>query len=268
MWSYYGAKTKIVDLYPRPKHHKVIEPFAGSARYSLKWFENDVLLVDKYPVIVKIWHYLQQASENDIMGLPEPKYKESIKQYNLAEGEFLLMSFLVAGAIANPQYIVQQYSDIPRAKKQIAKQLFKIKHWKIQLGSYEDIPNQIATWFIDPPYQIGGEHYHENNKSLDYSVLASWCKSRNGHVIVCENTKADWLPFYAMRKMTGAYSTTTEAIWSNYPTDFDAQQLGLFAEAQLTLPAPDNGDSPAFEALSTLGDFTASENESTPAHCG
>jgi site-specific DNA-adenine methylase len=222
----------MVDFYPSPKFSKIIEPFAGSARYALKWFDRDILLVDKYPVIIKIWNYLQQATQKDIMSLPEPKYKESIKSYNLAEGELLLLSFLVARGVANSQYIVQQFSDIHAAKKSIASQLFKIRHWRFVLGSYEDIENQDATWFIDPPYQTGGEHYHENNKNIDYSSLAVWCKSRQGQTIVCENTKATWLPFYSMRQMNGAYSLTTEAIWSNLPTDYDAQQLSLFAMAQ------------------------------------
>jgi site-specific DNA-adenine methylase len=33
MFSYYGSKSKIIDHYPAPKFNKIIEPFAGSARY-------------------------------------------------------------------------------------------------------------------------------------------------------------------------------------------------------------------------------------------
>ena len=84
MWSYYGSKSKIVDLYPRPKHGRIIERFAGSARYSLKWFENDVLLIDKYPVIVRLWKFLQQCQPEDIMRLPEPTYKQSVEQFNIS----------------------------------------------------------------------------------------------------------------------------------------------------------------------------------------
>ena len=69
MFSYYGSKSKIVDYYPPPKHKRIIEPFAGSARYSLKYWQNDVLLVDKYPVIVEVWSYLKNASEADILNV-------------------------------------------------------------------------------------------------------------------------------------------------------------------------------------------------------
>ena len=68
MWSYYGAKTNVIDHYPPPKCDKIIEPFAGTARYALKYFDREVLLVDKYDVIVKIWKWLQLCSPSDIYG--------------------------------------------------------------------------------------------------------------------------------------------------------------------------------------------------------
>lgn len=224
MFSYYGSKSKIIDYYPSPKHDKIIEPFAGSARYALKWFDRDVLIVDKYDVIVKVWHYLQQASEKDILGLPELSYKDSLHDFNLSDGELSLMSFLVARGVSSPQYIVQQYSDIALAKRTIASHLYKIRHWEIRQGDYIDIPNQTATWFIDPPYQVGGHKYQAGNSQLDFADLAQWCKARAGQVIVCENTKANWLPFWPIKNLSGAYSKTTEAIWLN-----DVKQLGMWS---------------------------------------
>jgi hypothetical protein len=55
MWGYYGSKSKIVNKYPKPLFEKIIEPFAGTAQYSLKYFEKDILLVEKYELIVKLW---------------------------------------------------------------------------------------------------------------------------------------------------------------------------------------------------------------------
>lgn len=68
MWSYYGSKSKVVHLYPRPEYGKIIEPFAGSARYSLRYFDRDVLLVDKYEVVVRIWKWLQHCSPDAMEG--------------------------------------------------------------------------------------------------------------------------------------------------------------------------------------------------------
>jgi 16S rRNA G966 N2-methylase RsmD len=227
MFSYYGSKSKIVDLYPKPKHDKIIEPFAGSARYSLKYFDRDVLLVDKYEVIVKIWHYLQQASPADILGLPNVANGQSLNVFNLSKEENYLIGFCINGGSAQPKKTAKDFSTWNEQKHIIAKSLYKIKHWKIELGSYEDIPNQPAAWFIDPPYQYGGEWYVKSNKTINYQELGEWCQSRSGQVIVCENTKADWLPFYAMRELTGQMYKTVEAIWSNLPHDFMARQPEL-----------------------------------------
>src|SRR6187549_2772919 len=71
MWSYYGAKTNLIKSYPKPKKGLPIhEPFAGTGRYALEYWDNEVLLIDKYPVIVDVWHYLQSCSPKDILSLP------------------------------------------------------------------------------------------------------------------------------------------------------------------------------------------------------
>jgi site-specific DNA-adenine methylase len=236
MFSYYGSKSKVVHLYPKPKFGKIIEPFAGSARYSLKYFDRDVLLVDKYEVIVRIWKWLQQASPLDVLKMPKVKPGDKINRddFDCIEQAWL-MGFIVNQGSSQPKLTVADFATeekIEKQKKTIAENLYKIKHWKIELGSYTEIWNgDEATWFIDPPYQFGGEYYHTGNKHIDYEVLADWCVSRNGQVIVCENTKANWMSFYTLQEMTGTAHTTTEAIWSNYPHNFQARQASMF-EAQ------------------------------------
>jgi site-specific DNA-adenine methylase len=227
MFSYYGSKSKIVDYYPPPKHKRIIEPFAGSARYSLKYWQNDVLLVDKYPVIVGIWNYLIQATKADILGLPDLKTGDNVDAFNISQEEKWLIGFCINGGSAQPKKTAKDYNTWGEAKIRIADDVQKIKHWKVMLGSYEDLQNEEATWFIDPPYQFGGEWYVKSTKHIDFAKLAEWCQGRNGQVIVCENTKADWLPFKPMVDMQGAMYKTTEAIWSNQRTNYDAQQTTL-----------------------------------------
>jgi site-specific DNA-adenine methylase len=233
MFSYYGSKSKVVDLYPSPKFGKIIEPFAGSARYSLKYFDRDILLVDKYEVIIKIWKWLQKASEADVMNLPTPDTGDNLDNFNFDVPEQKwLMGFLIKAGVDSPRLTVNSYRNseyIQKQKRDIANQLFKIRHWEIEFDSYENLKNDEATWFIDPPYQFGGEYYKVSNKHLDYSSLGNWCESRNGQIIVCENTKASWLPFCPMREMSGTTHTTIEAIWSNYRHDFQAVQSPLFS---------------------------------------
>ena len=230
MWSYYGSKSKVIRHYPSPKFGKVIEPFAGSARYALRFFDHDVLLVDKYKTVVDVWHYLQQASEKDILGLPTLKEGERISEIKtLSQPEKDLLGFLAAASVSPRDKVSVMAANAkgrPRQLKYIAGHLYKIRHWKIVHGDYRDIENQEATWFIDPPYQVGGHAYVENK--IDYVFLADWCKSRYGQSIVCENTQANWLPFYSMVDLAGAMGKSTEAIWSNERHNFMSSQQSLF----------------------------------------
>lgn len=230
MFSYYGSKSKIVDYYPPPKYKKIIEPFAGSARYSLKYWQNDIFLVDKYDVIINNWKWLQQCSENDIKKLPVMKIGETLDDYNLSVDEKIFMGFIVQQGTTGMRKTVSSYAvdGIKSQLNNIASQLFKIKHWEIKLGDYTEIENIEAAWFIDPPYQFGGHEYKYSNKKINFTELAEWCKSRSGQTIVCENTKANWLSFKPMIEMQGAAFKTTEAIWSNYPTNYDNIQIKLF----------------------------------------
>ena len=92
----------------------------------------------------------------------------------------------------------------------------KVKHWTIINGDYSDVPNQEATWYIDPPYQgNGGQYYKHGNKGIDYDELSEWVQSREGQVIVCENSEANWLPFRPLKRLQGQRHKTIEVIWEN-----------------------------------------------------
>lgn len=233
MWSYYGSKSKVIDCYPKPKFDKIIEPFAGTARYALKYFDKDVLLVDKYYGIIQIWKWLQKCSPKDINDLPNPKRGDDLHNFKFDCKEAqLLMRFMIGGGLSHPQWIVSPQGfggGVESGKKNIIKNLYKIKHWHIVYGEYHQIQNQKATWFIDPPYQFGGHKYIESNKNIDFIKLAKWCIEREGQQIVCENTKANWLPFKSMKLLHGSTFKTTEAIYSNFKHAYNDEQTKLFA---------------------------------------
>lgn len=218
MWSYYGSKSKVVDLYPAPLHTKIIEPFAGSARYALKYFDHDVLLIEKDELLVKLWLWLQQCSPKDIIGLPSMKQGENTDNFNFdCQEAKWLMGFIIQGGVNFPRKTVSSVGNfglrIEPEKKRIAESLYKIKHWKIVLGSYEDAMNDYSTWFIDPPYIDKGKYYRQSSKNINFDSLSKWCRSRRGQVIVCENLGANWLPFKSLKEMRGSQKMSTEAMW-------------------------------------------------------
>lgn len=234
MWSYYGSKTNLVKYYPAPKYDKIIEPFSGTARYSLKYFDRDILLIDKYPVIIKIWKWLQSCSPNDILKLPRFRPGETVNDFTFdCEEAKLFMGFIIGCGAERPRIKATDRKTIDRPNhinynlKRVSGELWKIKHWNFLEADFSAAPDQEATWFIDPPYEFGGAAYVMSNKKIDFPGLGEWCRNRKGQVIVCENTKATWMNFKPIIKQRGSVATTTEAIWSNQKTEYDAVQQSL-----------------------------------------
>lgn len=221
MFYYYGMKRSYIEEYPSPKYKKIIEPFAGSATYSMRYWYHDVVLFEKDERLYKLWKYLiNKATKKRILSLPILKQCDRIdhKKFNyLKEEEKYLIGYNI------------QYSSSPSIKpsanlgfnkwneknrKKIAENLYKIKHWKIYNESYENLKNYKGTWFIDPPYQgKGGEQYKHNNKHINYKHLAKWCRERKGQIIVCENKEGKWLPFKKLKKICQKGKNNIEMVY-------------------------------------------------------
>lgn len=60
MFYYYGRKKQIAKYYPLPNYNIIVEPFAGSAAYSLysNYWNRDVILIEKDEKVVNIWEWL------------------------------------------------------------------------------------------------------------------------------------------------------------------------------------------------------------------
>ena len=144
MWSYYGAKTNLIDYYPAPKHDKIIEPFAGSARYSLRYFEKDILLIDKYPTIIKIWKWLQSCSEKDVLSLPRKmEFGQTLNDFAFdCEEAKLFMGFIIGCGAERPRIKATERKTTMRPNhinynlKRVAANLYKIRHWEFLESDY------------------------------------------------------------------------------------------------------------------------------------
>lgn len=219
MWYYYGAKLKLINHYPAPRYNRIIEPFAGSAQYSLKYWDNDIILVDKYDIVIKIWKWLQKCSPKDILSLPVIGYEENVNDFSwdCDEARWLVGFNLAMGAYA-PRNKPTKWTTLERPLRQqnklklIAESLYKIKHWQFILGDYTCVHNLESTWFIDPPYMKGGNLYIHNE--IDYQYLADWCKNRKGQVIVCGNSNDTWMPFTPIATLAGVKNRTIESIFT------------------------------------------------------
>lgn len=200
MFSYYGSKSKIAHLYPPPKHGLIIEPFAGSARYALRYWDREVQLYDVSEYVVEVWRYLIQATAKDILSLPDVPSKVHLSEYeSLLTAERYLIGFHLCRGKAKPRKVGHGQNSWARDKHRIAANLHKIRHWQIEQKCYSGIPDVEATWFIDPPYKTTQERPGNSDRypygGLDYTELGKWIRTRRGQVIACEGDGADYLPF-------------------------------------------------------------------------
>lgn len=239
--DYYGSKYRLAPQYPAPRNSVVIEPFAGGAGYSLRYFKKKVILYDLNERLISVWQYLIKSKPDEILKLPLIELDSTLDDYpQLTQEQKWLIGWWLQPASGGSPY--KRYSNFARNKlienpndpsvwsaerrERIAVMSGAISHWEAYCQSYETIPNREATWFIDPPYEgQAGKRYRHGSHNIDFDHLAEWCKGREGFAIVCENDDSrKWLPFTpfansagAKRKSEGGMSvrSTTEVIWCN-----------------------------------------------------
>jgi len=218
-WRYYGGKHRVAGRYPPPRYRTLIEPFAGSAGYACCYPHLDVILVESYPLIAACWRYLIAVSPDEIMAIPDIPDGGTVDDLPCCQEGRWLAGWWCNDATASPCKSPSAWKRNPHpdigsleflcwnaaVRARIARQVQRIRHWRMIEGDYTAAPDIEATWFVDPPYAgRPGSHYVHGSKTLDYHALGDWCQSRRGHVMVCEAAGANWLPFVPFGEVRGA----------------------------------------------------------------
>jgi site-specific DNA-adenine methylase len=227
MFYYYGRKKQIAKYYPSPNFDKIIEPFAGSAAYSLygEHWRKEVVLIEKDEQVAEIWEWLiNEVTPSKIISLPNLDVGEKSSEFLHIIHAATKMAFHYKTIKVTP--VLARNWEI--SKRYIAENIYKIKHWKIINGDYTVAPEIEATWFVDPPYkEDAGNGYRYGSKLIDYKKLAEWAKDRKGEVIFCEGHCGDYLPFMPLLELKGvAGKSSKEVIY--YQSDRSNRQLALF----------------------------------------
>lgn len=199
MFNYPGSKYFHAKRYPAPFYDTIIEPFAGSAQYSVLHGANRrVILVDLRKDTCDLWKTLQRATPEEILALPTFVDHEEVIHENESY-KYLMLLALSRGDKLNYRYAGtgEWLKSWPAKRKKIALGLEGVRHFEIINGNYLDAPDVRATWFIDPPYEYGTKY---GCPRINYSELSDWVLSRRGQVIVCEQAGAEWLPFKELHK--------------------------------------------------------------------
>lgn len=220
-FSYYGAKYTGAKHYGPPRHDTVVEPFAGSACYSTYWNVKRAKLFDVSDDICSLWDFLIHCSARDIEAIPD-SFARDEEFLALQNSPRLLCAFWVSKGRAEPSKHLSpwyfKYNNAvdcrvwgPAVKRRILAQKPLISGWSISRCSFEAIPAQEAHWHIDPPYNNApGSRYPHSR--VDYARLAEWVETLLGHVDVCENEGADWLPFSPLYSVNTARGKRSDAV--------------------------------------------------------
>lgn len=222
LFSYYGGKWQAAKRYPSPRYNTLIEPFAGSAGYSLRYYDRRVVLVDASEYVVGVWSYLIRTSAVEISMLPDLQQGQKINDLSICQEARWLIGFWCNHAGTAPRQSMSAWGRGIKAKhywgahvrNRIAANVDKIRHWQVFHADYSQIPNGEATWFVDPPYQVAGKYYPK--QITDYKALGDWCRERQGQVIVYEQEGADWLPFQPFGNLRSAHkkgARSKESVW-------------------------------------------------------
>ena len=254
LFPYYGSKHRGAKHYGPPRRDEVVEPFAGSAAYSLYWNVRRVALYDLSEPVCAAWHWLINCSEADVLALPDvfrsdeewlelplgprqivywwcryarcdvgtslPKSYLDFTRDRRVTGRF--ESFVRYNRTKGQTYPIDRLADRvfwgPRRKRRIIEQKPMISEWTVEQADYRSIPLVEAHWHVDPPYQGKPGRGYIHNK-IDFDALADWCRSLPGAVDVCENLGAEWLPFEPLydSRNAGNRNSSREVVWRKDP---------------------------------------------------
>lgn len=246
-FKHFGSKARLAGVLPPPYHRTIVEPFAGSAAYSVYHATEDhnVLLFDTDERVCIVWDYLIHASSSDILALPVDHFLAGgdIRELNLGQPEFLLIqrwlsisgthSYKLAPCLMEDRAGTAGNTWCEKVRARIARQVQQIRHWKIYQAPYSGAPDIEAHWHIDPPYQGNAHGFSEYRcEPLDYAALGEWCMTRRGTVTVHEQHGATWLPFETLREkhttnrtLDGERLYAHEVFWTNDRRDRNGQFL-------------------------------------------
>ena len=211
MFYYFGRKSRLAPKYPKPLFETVVEPFAGSAAYTLHWQPSKALLIDKDERVVDLWHRLVELGEEGLKKAEPPEVGSVTTDF----WHFVAIASKTSSTVT--KMTVSDYSNRcwEFCRNVALKNLEVAKRYDYIHGDYTDAPDIEATWFIDPPYQYPKQGYKYGRLQMDFDKLRDWVMTRRGQVIVCEQEGADWLPFEPFsRHMTTKSTITQEVIWT------------------------------------------------------
>jgi hypothetical protein len=238
LMRWFGSKWMHTSYMPRPVGSVIIEPFAGSACYSTRYFRKHCILAEQHRTLYPTWDWLiNRAAKQDIESIPVGLEEGSdLRSLGLSHGQSLLLKHWQRTNNVSDCFTVSSWGNKPgfwtkSARANVANAVEQIKHWRVEREGFDLLEGPLAadpavTWFIDPVYKY---NYNYGIKNFDHGRLAAAVNNIRGFVIVCEATcpktgaKPDYLPFHKFSKMitsrraAGANNYSEELLYIQEP---------------------------------------------------
>lgn len=192
-FGFYGGKWRDTPKhYPPPRYDTIVEPFAGSAGYSVRYADRKVILGEKDEVIYGVWHYLIHVSSDEVRAIPDLEPGQSVADLDIPQEARWLVGFWLNRGASRPRTGPSAWMRDgirpgsfwgDRVRETIALQVDSIRHWKVYNCSYETLPSHVrghATWFIDPPYQKQASRAHGLRSPGNSPRIPRRCQGQRG----------------------------------------------------------------------------------------
>lgn len=137
LFKWFGSKWQAAKYYPEPGDY-IIEPFAGSAGYSLRYPRRFVTIAESDPHIYQLWKWLiEEATESKIkeipVGLP---VGTDIRSLGLSQGQQLLLKSWQRTNNVGNCWTISPWGDKPgqwtlNTRARVSAEFGEVKHWKI-----------------------------------------------------------------------------------------------------------------------------------------
>lgn len=188
LFKWFGSKWLSSKLYPAPIHDVIFEPYAGSAGYSLRHHEKQVVLWEENEQVRHLWEWLIARATSALvleipLDLPEGT---DIRALGLTNGQQLLLKHWQRTNNVGDCWTVSPWGNKPgqwtaNTRSRVAEELHAAKHWKVARVR----PDQPGTYFLDPPYIY---NYRYRFKEFDHAALVEKIAMipRGSQIIVCE----------------------------------------------------------------------------------
>jgi site-specific DNA-adenine methylase len=198
MFKYSGNKQRLLHLLRQPPKGPIIEPFAGSARYSLN-YDLDAILFEKNKDVYDLWDWLiNDATKKDLLELEKMKQPEKvdIRLLNLPKPQETLFRLTCASVYVGQ---LSSWISYPQHKvdfSRLISYLPQIKY-RFTLGGtdYLQSAGLQGTYFIDPPYMgTSGNYIDGSNKkelnSVNLNTFTEYINSVDSPIIFTYGTDA------------------------------------------------------------------------------